>query len=166
MLAWALLNNAKRHRCYCAWAPGLTMAPVPFYRYRSIRGAAPCLPRPHVDPDRVVHDPVHDRVRMDPAAEPRVRSFFLNWVQKTVEAVSYLTSISSNSIDLNSVFGLSSSRSSTTSGPNAPYLRTSFSGLHGNPDVTGMLGRAFNGGAERQYLPGWTAVPIRNLVSA
>ena len=26
-----------------------------------------------------------------------------------------------------------------------------------------MRGEAFNGGAERQYPPGWTAVPIRNL---
>lgn len=37
------------------------------------------------------------------------RSFFLNWVQKTVEAVPYPSSISSSSIDLNLVSGLSSS---------------------------------------------------------
>ena len=40
---------------------------------------------------------------------------------------------------------------------------SSFSGLHGSPNVTGMSGKAFNGGAERQYLAGWTAVPIRNI---
>lgn len=39
------------------------------------------------------------------------QSFFLNWVQNTVEAVPYLSSISSSSIDLNYVFGLSSSHS-------------------------------------------------------
>ena len=39
------------------------------------------------------------------------QSFFLNCVQKTVEAVSYLSSISSSSIDLNSASGLSSGHS-------------------------------------------------------
>ena len=53
------------------------------------------------------------------------QSFFLKWVQNTVEAVLYLSSISSSSMDLNSVSGLSSSHSSITSRPNAPYLRTS-----------------------------------------
>ncbi len=39
------------------------------------------------------------------------QSFFLSCVQKTVEAVPYHSSISSSSIDLNYVFGLSSSHS-------------------------------------------------------
>ena len=47
------------------------MAPVPFYCYR-LYAALPHVGLAHVDPDRVVHDPVHDCVRVDPAAEPRV----------------------------------------------------------------------------------------------
>ena len=35
-------------------------------------GAPPHVGLAHVDPDRVVRDSVHDRVRVDPAAEPRV----------------------------------------------------------------------------------------------
>ena len=37
-----------------------------------LSAALPHVGLAHVDPDRVVHDPVHDRVGMHPAAEPRV----------------------------------------------------------------------------------------------
>lgn len=74
-----------------------------------LSAALPHVGPAHVNPDRAVRNPVHDCVRVDPAAEPGCRSFFLNWVQKTVEAVPYPSSISSSSIDLNLVSGLSSS---------------------------------------------------------
>ena len=46
--------------------PGAVLLPA-------VRPAAlPHVRLAHVDPDRVVHDPVHDRVGVDPAAEPRV----------------------------------------------------------------------------------------------
>ncbi len=34
------------------------------------------------------------------------------------------------------------------------------------PERNGVCGNTFNGGAERQYLPGWTAVPVRNTGGA
>ena len=37
-----------------------------------LSAALPHVGLAHVDPDRVVHDPVHDPVRVSPAAEPRV----------------------------------------------------------------------------------------------
>lgn len=37
-----------------------------------LSAAQPHVGLAHVNPDRVVHDPVHDRVGMYPAAEPRV----------------------------------------------------------------------------------------------
>lgn len=39
----------------------------------------------HVDPYRFVRDPVHGRVRVDPADGLGCQSFFLNWVQRTVD---------------------------------------------------------------------------------
>lgn len=45
----------------------------------------------------------------------------------------------------------------------SPDGTSSFPGLHGSPSVTEMRGEAFNGGAERQYPAGWSAVPIRNI---
>lgn len=51
---------------------GADTGPGAFFRYRSIRGAAACWPRPCREPDRAVQDPVHNRVRVYPAAEPRV----------------------------------------------------------------------------------------------
>lgn len=39
--------------------------------------ALPHVGLTHVEPDRVVHDPDHDRVRVDPAAAPRVTVFLL-----------------------------------------------------------------------------------------
>ena len=71
MLACTLPNIAKRHRRYRAWAPGPTLAPVLFIA-TGLSAALPHVGLAHVDPDRVVHDPVHDGVGMHPAAESRV----------------------------------------------------------------------------------------------
>lgn len=40
--------------------------------------------RAHGDLGRVAYDTIHDRVRMDPASGLGYQSFFLNWVQNTV----------------------------------------------------------------------------------
>ena len=76
MHARALLNIAKQHRRYRAWAPGPTLAPVPFIA-TGLSAALPHVGLTHVEPDRVVHDPDHDCVRMDPATAPRVPIFLL-----------------------------------------------------------------------------------------
>lgn len=87
------------------------------------------------------------------------QSFFLKWVQNTVEAVLYLSSISSSSMDLNSVSGLSSSHSSITSRPNAPYLRTSLL----PPPAPGSPARGPRGRAAgcSTTSPSWRRLPSR-----
>lgn len=65
------MNIAKQHRRYRAWAPGRHW-PRCFFIATGLSAALPHVGLAHVDPDRVVHDPVHDGVGMHPAAEPRV----------------------------------------------------------------------------------------------
>lgn len=71
-----MLNIAKQHRRHRAWALGPTLAPAPFIA-TGLSAALPHFGLTHVEPDRVVHDPDHDRVRVDPAAAPRVPVFLL-----------------------------------------------------------------------------------------
>lgn len=71
LFAWALLNIAKQHRFYCAWAPGPTM-PRCLFIATSLSAALLHVGLAHVNPDRAVRDPVHDCVRVDPVAEPWV----------------------------------------------------------------------------------------------
>ncbi len=106
------------------------MTPVQFTA-TGLSAALPHVGLSHIDLDRIVRDTVHGNVRMEPAAEGRAQTFFLNWVQKTVEAVPYPSFIGSSSIDLNSKSGLSSSHSSIMSRPNSPFTR-----LRGSPNMT------------------------------
>lgn len=71
-----MLNIAKQHRRHRAWALGPTLAPVPFIA-TGLSAALPHFGLTHVEPDRVAHDPDHDRVRVNPAAVPRVPFFLL-----------------------------------------------------------------------------------------
>lgn len=48
------------------------MRPGAFYLLTSGIAVLPHVSLARADPDRIVYDPVLDRVRMDPAAEPRV----------------------------------------------------------------------------------------------
>lgn len=90
---------------------GVVMGPGAFYLLTCGVASLPHVGLARADPDRIVYDPVLDRVRMDPAPSLGCQSFFLNWIQKTVEAVSYLSSIGSSSIELNTLSGLSSDHS-------------------------------------------------------
>ena len=62
------------------------------------------LASPMLDPGRVVYHPVLDCVRMDPAVEPRVPVFLLELGAE--DSRGDLPSLSSSSIELNSLSGL------------------------------------------------------------
>lgn len=63
----------------------------------------------YVDSGFVERGAVHDRIYMGRSAEPRVSVLLLELSAKNVEMAAYLSYISSNSNDLNSTFGLTSS---------------------------------------------------------
>lgn len=106
VLALALID--EHHEAASA---SLGLGPGAFYLLTCGVASLPHVGLARADPDRIVYDPVLDRVRMDPTPSLGCQSFFLNWMQKTVEAVSYLSSIGSSSIELNTLSGLSSDHS-------------------------------------------------------
>ena len=55
---------------------GADTGPSAFFA-TGLSAALPHFGLTHVEPDRVVHDPDHDRVRVDPAAAPRATVFLL-----------------------------------------------------------------------------------------